>query len=270
VRKVRLTGGEPLVRRDLDGLVALLRDVPGVEDISLTTNGVLLEGRARELAAAGLRRVNVSLESLDPARYERLTRRALLHRVLAGLSAARVAGLSPIKVNAVLMRGVNDDEAEPLVERARDEGWELRFIEFMPLSNGEWDPSRVVGGAELRRRIGTRWPIEPVSAGDPHAPATRYRFLDGRGHVGFIDSVSRPFCSSCSRLRLTSDGQLRVCLYGPGETDLKTPLRSGATDAEVEALIERAVAGKGRGGALEILERKAAPTPVRTMHQIGG
>ena len=271
VRKVRLTGGEPLVRRDLDSLVRMLSGIPRIEDISLTTNGVLLAERVESLVDAGLQRINVSLESLDPTRYERLTRRKLLHRVLEGLTAARAAGVEPIKVNAVLMRGVNDDEAESLVARARHEGWEIRFIEFMPLSNGDgWDLSRVVDGAELRRRIHARWPIEVEPGGDLHSPATRYRYADGRGRLGFIDSVTRPFCSTCSRLRLTSDGQLRVCLYGPEETDLRSALRSGDSDAEIEALIEQAVAGKGRGGALEILEQRAAPRLHRTMHQIGG
>ncbi|HKQ60650.1 MAG TPA: GTP 3',8-cyclase MoaA [Candidatus Polarisedimenticolaceae bacterium] len=271
VRKVRLTGGEPLVRRDVARLVALLAAEPRLEDLALTTNGVLLEAHAAELAAAGLRRVNVSLDTLDPARFARLTRRPALERVLRGIAAAVAAGLGPIKVNTVLVRGINDDEAEPLVAHAREHGWELRFIEYMPLDNERaWDPARVVSGAELRERIHARWPLEPDRPADPHAPAARWRFRDGRGAVGFIDSVTAPFCASCSRLRLTADGRLRVCLYDDRETDLKAPLRAGAPDELLAALLERAVRGKGRGGALEILERQAALPLARTMHQIGG
>lgn len=271
VRKLRLTGGEPLIRRDLPLLVRMLATEPGVEDLSLTTNGLLLDKLATRLAEAGLTRVNVSLDTLSAERYEKLTRRNVLQRVLVGLEAARDAGLAPIKVNTVLVRGVNDDEVETLVSHAREHEWELRFIEVMPLSNGSaWEPSQVVSGEELRRRIDRRWPIEPEPRRDAHAPATRYRFRDGKGTVGFIDSVTRPFCASCSRLRLTSDGYLRVCLYDDREVDLKTALRAGATDAELERLMVEAVRGKGRGGALEILERQAAIPLQRTMHQIGG
>lgn len=271
VRKLRLTGGEPLVRRDLPLLVRKLAGEAGVDDLSLTTNGVLLDRLAAPLAEAGLRRVNVSLDTLDPERFLQLTRRPLLDRVLAGLRAASAAGLAPVKLNVVLLRGVNDAELERLVGRSREMGWQIRFIEYMPLANdGGWDPSRVVRGEEVRRRIHALWPIEPDDAQDPHAPATRYRFRDGAGTLGFIDSISRPFCASCSRLRLTADGHFRVCLYDPAEVDLKTPLRAGASDAELAAIVRRAVRAKGRGGALEILERQAAPPLTRTMHQIGG
>jgi cyclic pyranopterin phosphate synthase len=271
VRTVRVTGGEPLVRRDVDRLVRLISTMDGVDDLSLTTNGVLLEERAPALRAAGLRRVNVSLDTLDPDRFASLTGRRELPRVLRGLEAAARAGLAPVKVNTVLLRGTNDDEAEALVALARERGWEIRFIEFMPLENGgTWDISRVVSGPELRRRIGARWPLEPVAPEDPHAPATRWRFEDGRGHVGFIDSITAPFCGDCSRLRLTADGKFRVCLYDPAETDLKGPLRAGESDEELAGRMAAAVAAKGRGGALEILERRGAPRLVRTMHQIGG
>lgn len=271
VRKLRLTGGEPLVRKDLPEFVAMLDELGGVEDISLTTNGLLLDRMAQDLAAAGLRRVNISLDTLIAERYAKMTRRDALERCLAGVSAAVAAGLTPIKVNTVLVREQNEDEVESLVEHARDHDWELRFIEFMPLENGgNWDPSRIVGGEEVRRRIHARWPLEQDPGGDPHAPATRWRFLDGRGKVGFINSVTEPFCSSCSRLRLTADGKFRVCLYDPAETDLKTPMRNGETDAQLLERIRDALAGKGRGGALEIVERKAALPLTRTMHQIGG
>ena len=271
VRKVRLTGGEPLIRRGLADLVRMLADEPNVQDLSLTTNGVLLEGAARALADAGLQRINVSLDSLIAERYRDMTRRDDLDRALAGIEAAADAGMAPIKINTVLLRGVNEDETESLVQRARERGWELRFIEFMPLENGgTWNLARVVSGAEVRKRIAARWPIEPDPATPPHAPARRYRFKDGAGSVGFIDSVTAPFCADCSRLRLTSDGKFRVCLFDPNETDLKTALRAGAPDATLARLIEQAVLGKGRGGALEILEQQAALPLKRTMHQIGG
>ena len=271
VRKVRVTGGEPLVRRDLDRLIANLARVPDLEDISLTTNGVLLADAVGALRAAGLRRVNVSLDTLDPARFRRLTGRDDLPRVLRGLDAAVRGGFAPVKLNTVLLRGVNDDEAETLVETARQRGWEIRFIEFMPLENGgTWDLSSVVTGEELRTRIGRRWPIERDPEGDPRAPARRWRFVDGAGAVGFIDSVSRPFCGDCGRLRLTSDGKFRVCLYDDRETDLRAPLRTGESDARIVERMAAALNDKGRGGAIEIVERRCALPLRRTMHQIGG
>jgi cyclic pyranopterin phosphate synthase len=271
VRKLRLTGGEPLLRRDMPLLLRMLKEQPGVEDLSLTTNGLLLGTMASRLADAGLRRVNVSLDTLRPDRYRALTRKDQLGRVLDGLQRAVSAGLRPVKVNTVLMRGVNEDEVEPLAGHARDHGWEVRFIEFMPLENGRtWDRSQVVSGDEVRRRIHAQWPIEPDPQRDPRAPATRYVFRDGKGSVGFIDSVTQPFCANCSRLRLTSDGKLRVCLYDQRETDLKTPMRSGASDGELERMMVDAVSGKGRGGALDVLERRAGLPLERTMHQIGG
>jgi len=194
-----------------------------------------------------------------------------LNRVLLGLEHAVRAGLKPLKVNTVLMRGENEDEVEPLVEHAREHGWQIRFIEFMPLENGgTWDPSQVIRGEEVRRRIERLWPLELDPDDDPAAPATRFRFSDGKGTVGFINSVSEPFCARCSRLRLTADGHFRVCLYDTRETDLKRLLRAGASDAELERAIEAAVEAKGRGGALEILERQSALPLSRTMHQIGG
>ncbi len=271
VRKLRITGGEPLVRRDLPILIRMLASIDGIEDLSLTTNGVLLERFAVELADAGLNRVNVSLDTLDPDRFRRMTRRDQLSDVLAGLSAAVRAGLTPVKVNALILRGVNEDDLEPLVDRSREQGWELRLIEYMPLENdGSWRPEQVVHGDELRRRISKRWSIEPDGSSDPHAPAARWKFADGKGKIGFIDSISAPFCSSCSRLRLTSDGFLRVCLYDDVECDLKTPLRAGATDAELVDRVRVTVQRKGRGGALEVLERRQAPPQTRSMHQIGG
>jgi cyclic pyranopterin phosphate synthase len=271
VRKVRLTGGEPLARRDLLLLVRMLASEPGLEDLALTTNGLLLGGMARRLAEAGLHRVNVSLDSLQRDCYHAMTRKDTLARVLDGIAAAVAAGLRPVKVNTVMLRGVNEQEAEALAGHAREHGWELRFIEFMPVENGGgWDPSRVVPGDETRRRIHRRWPIEPDPRDDGRSPAIRYVYRDGKGALGFIDSVTRPFCASCSRLRLTADGKFRVCLYDDREVDLKRPIREGASDKELEGLMVDAVVRKGRGGALEILERKGALPLARTMHQIGG
>lgn len=272
VRKVRLTGGEPLVRRDLVDLVRRLAAIEGVEDLSLTTNGILLDRFAQPLADAGLHRVNVSLDTLDPIRFAKLTRRDRLGAVLQGLRAAADAGLRPIKVNAVILRDVNEADLLPLVARAREDGWELRLIEFMPLENdGSWRAERVVEGAEVRRRIDAEWPlVETRDEDEPSAPARRWRFADGRGNIGFIDSVSAPFCDRCSRIRLTSDGLFRACLYDDVEVDLKTSMRGGASDARLAEQMVETVQRKGRGGALEILEQGRVKPQSRTMHQIGG
>ncbi|HEX4823959.1 MAG TPA: GTP 3',8-cyclase MoaA [Candidatus Polarisedimenticolaceae bacterium] len=271
VRKVRVTGGEPLVRRDVTTLLAALAAIEGVGDLSLTTNGVLLKPMARDLAGAGLGRLNVSLDTLDRGRFEAITGRDRLRDVLAGLEAARDAGLAPIKINAVLLRGRNEDDAIPLAAFGRDEGYEVRFIECMPLANGQgWDPGSVVTGSSLRAAIGAKWPIARDPKEDPHAPASRFLYEDGMGAVGFIDSVSAPFCGDCSRLRVTSDGKLRVCLYDDCETDLRAPLRAGAADAAIAALMHEALRAKGRGGALDILASQRALPLARTMHQIGG
>jgi cyclic pyranopterin phosphate synthase len=211
------------------------------------------------------------LDTLLPERFELMTRRRLLDRVLAGIQAAAAADLQPVKVNVVILRGVNEDEVEEFVSRARDEGWEIRFIEFMPLENGgTWDSDRVVSGRELRRRIDAIWPLESDPSGDSRAPAARFRFRDGRGTVGFIDSVTAPFCSTCSRLRLTADGKLRVCLHDSREVDLKRPLREGASDVDLDRLLRLALTAKGRGGAIDILGCRTVPRPARSMHQIGG
>jgi GTP 3',8-cyclase len=271
VSKVRVTGGEPLVRRDVATLVSSLAEIPGLTDLSLTTNGVLLEPLAGELARAGLRRVNVSLDTLDRNRFSRMSGRDRLPEVLRGLAAAAAAGIGPIKINAVLLRGENEHEAVDLVRFGRDHGYEIRFIEFMPLENDRsWDLGRVVRGSDVRRAIAAVWPIVRDPAADPHAPASRFLFEDGSGAVGFIDSVSSPFCAACSRIRLTSDGKFRVCLYDDHEADLRAALRGGETDAAIVALMRGALARKGRGGALDILESKSAIALARTMHQIGG
>jgi cyclic pyranopterin phosphate synthase len=249
VSDVRLTGGEPLVRADLHVLVRRLRETPGIREIALTSNGVLLAERIDDLVAAGLDRVNVSVDSLDPDRFERLTRRRDLHRVLAGLAACeRHPGLRPIKVNAVALRGVSEPEIQPLAELARRTGYVVRFIEVMPLdAPREWRRDLVLSGAEMRSMIEARWPLVPIDRERPSATATRWAFADGAGELQFVSSVSEPFCASCDRLRLTADGQLRTCLFAHDETDVRGPMRAGAGDAELEAILRAAVMAKGPG-----------------------
>jgi cyclic pyranopterin phosphate synthase len=268
VREVRLTGGEPLVRRDLPDLVRRLAPVPGVEDLSLTTNGVLLDRLARPLADAGLRRLNVSLDSLSHTRFAEITRRDALDRVLAGLDAAeREARLRPIKVNCVAIRGFSEIEVPALADLARHRPFVVRFIEFMPLDADErWDADQVLSGAEIRAIVERQWPLEEVPAG-PSSTARRFRFADGAGELGFVSPVTEPFCSSCDRIRLTADGKLRTCLFSRTEWDLQTPLRDGVSDAELEEVIRNAVAHK------ELKHRINEPGFVRasrTMSQIGG
>ena len=268
VEEVRLTGGEPLIRRDLPVLVEKLARVPGVTDLSLTTNGVLLDRLAAPLVAAGLRRVNVSLDTLSHTRFAEMTRRDALDRVLAGLAEAeRHPELRPIKVNAVAIKGFTETEVPALAELARRKPYVVRFIEFMPLdADGTWRNDEVLTGAEIRAIIEERWPLEEIPA-KPSSTARRFRFADGAGEVGFVNPVSEPFCSSCDRIRLTADGQLRTCLFSRREWDLKTPLRNGATDAELEHELRWAVAHK----ELKHRINEAGFVPAsRSMSQIGG
>jgi GTP 3',8-cyclase len=268
VRDVRLTGGEPLVRRDLPDLVRRLAGIPGVEDLSLTTNGVLLDRLAVPLADAGLRRLNVSLDSLSHTRFAQITRRDALDSVLAGLAAAeREPRLRPIKVNCVAIRGFSEAEVPALAELARERPFVVRFIEFMPLDADErWDADQVLSGAEIRAIVERRWPLKEAPAG-PSSTARRFRFADGAGELGFVSPVTEPFCSSCDRIRLTADGRLRTCLFSRTEWDLQAPLREGASDAELEEVIRNAVVHK------ELKHRINEPGFVRasrTMSQIGG
>ena len=249
IADLRVTGGEPLVRAGLAGLVARIAAVPGIREVSITTNGVLLADRIDDLVAAGLGRVNVSIDSLDPERFERITRRRDLHRALAGLEACeRHESLRPIKVNAVALRGISEPDVLPLAELARRRPYVVRFIEVMPLDAPRtWTRDAVLSGDELRAMIGARWPLEPLDRERPAAPATRWRFADGAGELQFVSSVTEPFCASCDRLRLTADGQLRTCLFAESETDLRGPLRAGAGDAEIERIVREAVLAKGPG-----------------------
>jgi GTP 3',8-cyclase len=261
---IRLTGGEPTVRAHLPRLVEMLSGL-GV-DLALTTNGATLRLVAQDLAAAGLSRINISLDSLRADRFLELTRRDDLHRVLDGIDAAVEAGLDPVKINAVLMRGINDDEVVDFARFGRERGITVRFIEFMPLdAQGEWTRDRVVAAEEIVAAIDAVFPLEEIRRGS--APAERFRYLDGGGEVGVIPSVTRPFCADCDRVRLTAEGQFRSCLFAHDEYDLRAILRAGADDDAVAAEIERAVGHKWAGhqiGQVQFIQ------PKRSMSQIGG
>src|ERR687896_73100 len=269
VSEVRLTGGEPLARRDLPTLVAMLAAIESIDDLSLTTNGVLLDRFCAPLVEAGLRRLNVSLDSLSHVRFAEITRRDALDRVLAGLEEAeRYPELRPIKVNCVAVRGFTEEEIPALAALARRKPYVVRFIEFMPLDADEaWREDDVLTGGEIRALIEERYgPLEELPA-KASSTARRFRFADGAGELGFVNPVSEPFCSTCDRIRLTADGQLRTCLFSRKEWDLKTPLRAGASDAELEGLIRNAVAHK------ELKHRindSGFVRASRSMSQIGG
>jgi cyclic pyranopterin phosphate synthase len=266
ITDVRLTGGEPLVRRDFPKLVGML--APLVEDLSITTNGYLLERDAEALVRAGASRFNVSIDSLQRDRFFEMTRRDALPRVLRGLEVlAGFPEAHPIKVNAVAMRGFTEDEVLPFAQFARTHPYEVRFIEFMPLdADHAWTPDSVLSGAEVRAAIEEHFPLEPTPR-EAHATARVYRFADGQGSIGFINPVSEPFCGDCNRIRLTADGKLRTCLFSLNETDLRAPLRAGASDAEVQDIIRAAVWRK------ELKHHVNEPgfvQPLRTMSAIGG
>ncbi|MGH2725253.1 MAG: GTP 3',8-cyclase MoaA [Actinomycetota bacterium] len=267
VRAVKLTGGEPTVRPDLPDIVARLRAVDPRLELSLTTNGYLLDRLAGRLREAGLDRATVSCDSLIRHRFADMTRRDALDRVLAGLRAAREAGLSPVKVNCVVIAGTNDDESVAFAELARDSGCEIRFIEYMPLdADRAWERSKVVPSRDLRARIEAVYPLAPAKG--QVQPATMFRFADGApGGVGFISSVTEPFCDTCDRIRLTADGQLRACLFSLEETDLRGPLRDGATDEEVGRLIRGGVSRKWAGHRIN---HPDFVRPGRSMSMIGG
>ena len=271
VDSLRLTGGEPTVRAHLPQLIsklAALRLPDGSKpDIALTTNGATLRNIAVELRDAGLDRINVSMDSLKPERFFAMTRRDELHNVLAGIAEAQVAGFSPMKVNAVVERGANDDEILDLVRYGRDNNVEVRFIEFMPLdATNEWERNKVVSQDEIVAIIAAEFPLELMPARGA-APADRWRFLDGKGTVGVIPSVTHPFCGDCDRVRLTSDGQFRTCLFATDESDIRSLLRNGGTDAEIAELIQVAVGAKWAGHQINQVN---FIRPNRSMSQIGG
>lgn len=268
VHDVRLTGGEPLVRRHFPTLVGMLAAIDGVRDLSVTTNGYLLERDAAALVEAGVDRFNVSIDSLQRDRFFEITRRDALPQVLRGLEAlAAHPEAHPIKVNAVAMRGFSEQEAIPFAEFARQHPYEVRFIEFMPLdADHNWSREQMLSGDEVRAIIDARYPLEPEPR-EPSATARVYRFKDGQGRIGFINPVSEPFCSDCNRIRLTADGNLRTCLFSHNETSLRDPLRAGASDDQLVEVIRDAVWRK------ELKHRVNEPgyvQPARTMSAIGG
>jgi cyclic pyranopterin phosphate synthase len=269
LRKIRLTGGEPLVRRDLHVLVRKLAAIPEIEDVGLTTNGILLAEQAHELYDAGLRRINVSLDALDPHKFEKITRRQGFERVIAGINAAQEVGFRPVKVNAVAVRGLTEDEIVPFGNFARRTGVEIRFIEFMPLdADNAWQREKVLFAHEIIDTLSREiMPLVPCADQDPHAPASEFQFEDGVGRIGIIASVSRPFCLSCDRFRITADGKLRNCLFSLEETDVKSMLRSGAPDAEIARAIRESIAAKKEGHEINTAR---FIQPERPMYSIGG
>ncbi len=269
VRKLRITGGEPLLRKDLPVLIGKLAAVPGIDDIALTTNGVLLAEQAEALRAAGLRRINVHLDTLDRDRFREITRRDDFDRVMRGIDTALRLGFAPIKINAVAVKNLVEPDIVPLARFGRERGIEIRYIEFMPLdSQGLWLRDKVLLQDDMLRMLEQEiGPLDVIPGGDPRAPATEYRFRDGVGTVGFISSVSRPFCLNCNRIRLTADGKLRYCLFAIDETDVKAALRDGSGDDRIEELIRATVRDKWLGH--EINTAKFVPPP-RPMYAIGG
>ncbi len=269
VHKLRITGGEPLLRKNLVHLVREVAAIPGLRDLGLTTNATELPRLAGPLAEAGLQRVNVSLDSLDRDTFRRMAQRDMLAPVLAGIDAADAAGLTPLSINCVSIRGVNDGEVIDFARLARERGFEVRFIEFMPLEHGHrWGQHALVPGRELRERVDAVFPLKPSPDQDPHAPSRDWVFADGApGVMGFIDSVTAPFCSTCNRIRLTADGKLRTCLFSINEHDLRTPLRAGADDDEMAARLRAAV---GTKELKHHITDGLFVKPERTMSQIGG
>lgn len=269
VDKIRLTGGEPLVRKDLYKLVERLAAIPEIKDIGITTNGILLADEAQRLWDAGLRRINISLDALDPVRFKEITRREGYEKVLEGIAAAQRVGFDPVKVNAVSIRGMTEDQVVPFGHFARDTGAEVRFIEFMPLdADNAWEREKVLFAHEIIEKLSTEiMPLLPEGPDDPSAPATDYTFEDGVGRIGFIASVSRPFCMSCNRFRLTADGKLRNCLFSLEETDVKPLIREGGSEAAIAEAIRSCIADKKEGHEINTAR---FIQPERPMYSIGG
>ncbi len=269
INKLRLTGGEPLVRAGLHQLVRVLAAIPGVEDIALTTNGILLAEQAQALRDAGLQRLNISLDGLSEATFQRIARREGLQRVIDGIFAARRAGFERIRLNAVAIRGITEPEIVPLAGFAREHGFELRFIEFMPLdAEQHWQSEQVLSGEEIRRLLEAAFgELIPADRPDPSQPATDYDFADGVGRIGFINPVTQSFCGDCNRLRVTAEGQIRNCLFSIEEWDARALLRGGASDEQIAALLHASVGAKKAGHGINSDEFLR---PARAMYQIGG
>ncbi len=266
INKVRITGGEPLVRPRLAELIRMLSHITTIDDISLTTNGILLARYATELKAAGLHRVNVSLDTLQPDKFRRITRGGNLEDTLSGIEAANSAGLKPVKINMVVMAGINDDELLDFATKTINEGWHVRFIELMPSAGSETTTAQFVSEAAMRHRLALLGELEPCSAGIGNGPAKYFRLPNARGTIGFITPVSNHFCFRCNRLRLTADGKLRPCLLSEEEIDIKQPLRGGASPAAVKELIQQAVARKPRRHQLA----EGSVPHHQTFSQVGG
>ncbi len=269
VHRLRLTGGEPLVRADLPRLVEKLARLPGIDDLALTTNGILLPDLAAELRSAGLDRLNISLDTLSEETFQKISRREGLDRVLAGIAAAQVAGFQRIRLNAVAIHGLTEDEIIPLAHFARDRGLELRFIEYMPLdAEKQWQSSDVLDGAAIRRTLEAEFgTLVPVGRSHPSQPASDFQYADDRGRVGLISPVSQPFCSACDRLRLTAEGQVRNCLFSTAEWDARALLRSDATDDEIANLVRDCIQKKAPAHGINTIN---FVRPERAMYQIGG
>ncbi|WP_442481462.1 GTP 3',8-cyclase MoaA [Aeoliella sp. SH292] len=269
VSRIRLTGGEPLVRTELSTLVAMLRDIDGVEEIALTTNGMLLGQQADGLKRAGLDRLNISLDTLDATKFERIARRSGFDQVLEGIDAAIAAGFENVRLNALAIRGETEDEIVPLVVFATSRGLVMRFIEYMPLdADGAWQHDQVLAGEVIRETIERELgPLVPVERSESSQPAVDYEFVDGRGRVGFINPVSEPFCGACDRLRLTAEGQVRNCLFSTTESDARSLLRGGASDEELEQLVRDSIQKKKPGHGID---DQTFLRPQRAMYQIGG
>lgn len=269
VNKIRLTGGEPLVRKDLSVLVEKLAAIPEVQDIGITTNGILLAEQAADLWNAGLRRINVSLDALDPVKFQEITRREGYEQVLEGIQAAQDVGFDPVKVNAVSIRNMTESEIVPFGKFAREAGVEIRFIEFMPLdADNAWERDKVLFAHEIIETLSREiMPLVPLPDQDPSAPATDFQFEDGVGRVGFIASVSQPFCLSCNRFRLIADGKLRNCLFSLDEVDIKELLRGDAGEEDVKQAVRNAIAAKWEGHEINTAR---FIQPDRPMYSIGG
>ncbi len=269
VTKIRLTGGEPLVRAELWKLVEMLVALPGITEVALTTNGILLAEQAVALKRAGLRRLNVSLDSIDPAVFQQITRRPGLEKVLAGIMAAKDAGFESIRLNAVSIKGLTESEIGPLAQFARQHELDLRFIEFMPLdADGAWERNQVLSGADVVKIIEAEvGALELAARSDLRQPAVDFQYVDGGGKVGFINSVSEPFCQSCNRMRMTAEGKFRNCLFSTVEWDLRELLRSGADDRQIAERIRECVAAKKAGHGMDSNEFQR---PQKSMYQIGG
>jgi cyclic pyranopterin phosphate synthase len=269
LKKIRLTGGEPLVRQGLHHLIKQILNIPGIEDLGLTTNGILLADQAEDLYNAGLRRINVSLDALDATKFAEITRRSGYEKVLAGITQAQKVGFKPVKINAVSIKGMTEDELVKFGEFTRETGIEVRFIEFMPLdADGNWERDKVLLMDEILQLLGEQvQPLVPVVNSNPHAPATEFQFQDGVGRISFIPSISHPFCATCNRYRLTADGKIRNCLFSLEETDIRELLRSNAKESAILSAVRASITGKWEGH--EINTAKFIQ-PERPMYAIGG